>query len=351
MMITVAILCYNLEDRIAACLESVISQDFEDMEILVIDDCSKDHSVEVVNDLIGKHPERIFRHIVNSENLGLSKVRNIAIKEASGEYLYFVDGDDTIESGTLSLFYRRIAETQADVVCGSFRKKNFEGKVYITKQFPEDTIKGEFAYASYIEKYINGYFCLAAWNNLYRMDFLRKHEICCATHYRSYEDRLFTFKVVLNARNVSYIHDVTYNYYDVKASIRHQRKDLAFLQNFMAVIESVFDAKRDFESLHNRPLPPGALFLLNYICLTSGPLKNVIEANFSKDEKRQFLKWLKKQYRENNMNWSSIVGSYNRISYLILSSLLPYTLFCFYFSHIKTIAKVVEKLTARRCKN
>ena len=350
MKITVAIPCYNLEDRIAACLESVIQQDFKDMEILVVDDCSKDRSVEVVNSLIGKHPERIIRHIVNSENIGLSKVRNIAIKEAAGEYLYFVDGDDTIEPGTLSLFYRRMEETQADVVCGSFRKKNFEGKAYVTKQFPEDTIKGEFAYASYIEEHIIGYFCLAAWNNLYRLDFLRKYDICCATHYRSYEDRLFTFKVVLNARSVSYIHDVTYNYCDVKASIRHQRKNMAFLHTFKAVIESVFEVKRVFESVNNRVLPQGALFLLNYICLTNGPLKNVIEANVGKDEKKLFLKWLKKQYRENNMTWSSIVGPYNRISYIILSSPLPYALFCFYFSHIKTIAGVVEKLTVRRCK-
>ena len=345
--ITIAVPCYNLEDRIEACLDSIICQDCQEIEILVIDDCSTDHSVDVINKFIDKHPERNIRLIINETNLGLCKVRNIAIDEAHGEYLFFVDGDDTIERGTISLFKHRMEQTQVDVVCGSFRKKDFDGNTYITKQFPEDTIKGEFAYASYIEKYITGYFCLAAWNNLYRLDFLRKHEIYCATHYRSYEDRLFTFKVVLNARSVSYIHDVTYNYCDVKASIRHQRKDLAFLHTFKAVIESVFEAKRDFESVNNKVLPQGALFLLNYICLTNGPLKNVIEANVGKDEKKLFLKWLKKQYRENNMTWSSIVGPYNRISYLILSSPLPYTLFCFYFSHIKTIAKVVEKLTAR----
>lgn len=351
MKITVAIPCYNLEDRIAACLESVIQQDFQDMEILVIDDYSTDRSVEVVRNLIVKHPERVFRHIVNPENLGLSTVRNIAIKEAKGDYLFFVDGDDTIEPGTLSLFYRRMEKTHADVVCGSFRKIDFDGNVIVIKQFPEDTIRGVFAYATYIEKYITGYFCLAAWNNLYSLDFLRKHDICCSTYYRSYEDRLFTFKVVLNASCVSYIQDITYNYYNVKASIRHQRKDLAFLHTFQAVIESVFEAKRDFESLYNKQLPPGALFLLNYICLTNGPLKNAIEANVGKVEKKQFLKWLKEQYRKNNMNRNCIVGPYNKITYLILLSPFPYFLFCFYFRHIKTIAKVVEKQTAKRCNN
>lgn len=348
MKITVAIPCYNLEDRIATCLESVIHQDFQDLEILVIDDYSIDRSVEVVRNLIARYPEREIRHIVNLENLGLCKVRNLAIKKARGEYLYFIDGDDTIEQGTLSLFYHRMEKSHADVVCGSFRKTGFDGNTIVDKQFPEDTIKGEFAFASYIEKHITGYFCLAVWNNLYSLNFLRKHDIRCSTHYRNYEDRLFTFKVVLNASCVSYIHDITYNYNSVVDSIRHQRKDLAFLHTFQTVIESVFGAKRDFEFNHSDlSFPRGILFLLSYICLTNGPLKNVIEADVNKEEKKQFLKWLRQQYRKNNIKWNNIPGPYNKISYLILSSPFPYPLFCYYFSHIKSIAKLVESLRTK----
>ena len=82
MKITVAIPCYNLQDRISASLESVIAQDYEDTEILIIDDGSTDKSVEVINSMIDLHPEREFRLIVNETNLGLCAVRNIAIKEA-----------------------------------------------------------------------------------------------------------------------------------------------------------------------------------------------------------------------------------------------------------------------------
>ena len=148
MKITVAIACYNLEDRIATCLESVISQDYNDMEILVIDDCSTDHSVEVINTMIAKHPERDFHFIVNETNLGLCQVRNISIEEAQGEAIYFIDGDDTIEMGTISLFHRRMVETGVEVVCGSFRKIDTKGNPYIIKQFPDDTIKGVFVSTS-----------------------------------------------------------------------------------------------------------------------------------------------------------------------------------------------------------
>ena len=187
MRITVAIACYNLEDRIADCLKSVIAQDFSDFEILVIDDHSTDNSVEVVRKLIKNHSEKEIRLVINEENLGLCKVRNLSIDEAQGDALFFMDGDDTIESSTLSLFHKRMEETGVDVVCGSFRKTDFAGDTLITKQFPDDTVKGNFAIASYIERHIKGFYWLPIWNNLYRLDFLRSHNICCATNYRKHE--------------------------------------------------------------------------------------------------------------------------------------------------------------------
>ena len=346
MKITVAIASYNLEDWISKCLESVIAQDFQNMEILVIDDHSTDNCVEVVNKLIKEHPERDFRLIVNENNLGLCRVRNLSIDEARGDSIFFMDGDDTIEPGTLSMFSKRMEETGVEVVCGSFRKTNYVGTALITKQFPDDTIKGHFAFATYIEKNIKGFFWLPMWNNLYRLDFLRSHNIRCADHYRKHEGSLFTFKVALNARSVSYIHDVTYNWLNVPTSITNGiKKNRYFFEDFRAIIESVIDAKNDFESCHNNnPLPDGLRFLSNYIILTQGLLRRGLESEtIGKKEKKQFLKWLRRYYRKNNMNWSNIVGPYNRISYLILASPFPYTLFRLYFKHLTTVSNLVQR--------
>ena len=348
MIITVAIACYNLEDRIAICLESVISQDFKDVEILVVDDHSTDHSVEIVNNLIKEHPERDFRLIVNEINLGLCKVRNTAIKEARGEAIFFMDGDDTIEPGTLSLFHRRMEETGVEVVCGSFRKQDMDGITLFEKQFPEDTIKGDFAYASYIEKNIKGFFWLPIWNNLYRLDFLRSHDIYCATHYRKHEGSQFTFKVVLHARGISYIHDITYNWCNLPTSITNEiKRNQAFLEDFRVVIESIIEDKNDFEAEHpGQSLPKGVSFLLNYIILTQGLLRlGLVSDSIGKKEKCRFLRWLRETYRKNGMNLDNIVGTYNRLSYLILVSPFPYSLFRFYFKHLKSIIAIVNYLT------
>lgn len=347
MKITVAIACYNLEDLILKCLESVVSQDYQDLEILVVDDHSTDNSVEVVNRLIMEHPEMNFRLIINEENLGLCKVRNISIDEARGDAIFFMDGDDTIEPGTLTLFQKRMEEAGVEVVCGSFRKTDYAGDALIIKQFPDDTIKGDFAFATYIEKYIKGFFWLPVWNNLYRLDFLRAHNIRCATQYRKHEGSQFTFQVALNARSVSYIHDVTYNWLDVPTSITHGiKKDSNYFEVFRAVIESVIVAKNDFVSSHNnKPLPDGLRFLLNYIILTQALLKRGVESEaISKKEKKQFLRWLRMYYRKNNMNLSNIVGPFNRISYLILVSPFPYPLFRFYYKHLKPVSKIVNRL-------
>lgn len=347
MKITVAIPCYNLEERIAICLESVISQDFQEMEILVIDDHSTDRSVEIVREIMMKHPEREFHFIVNEVNLGINHVRNMAIDEAKGEALFFIDGDDTIEPGTLSMFHRRMEETDVEVVCGSYRKRDFDGNTYIVKQFPEDTIKGEFAYASYIERFIKGYFCVAVWNVLYRLDFLRYHKIYCDLHYRNYEDTNYTFKVILNAKSISFIHDVTYNYVDFHTSICHKRVvNLDFFRHYSIVIASVFDAKKEFEISHLDVLiPRGIWFYINYTCLTSGALKICMESEVSKKEKKRYLNWLKEIYHKNGVDWSRVVGPFNKISYIMLNSPIPYPLFRFYFKHLKTVASIVGYLS------
>ena len=341
MKVTVAIPCFNLEERIATCIESVISQDYQDMEILVIDDHSTDYSVNVINDLIDKHPERVIRLIVNNKNLGLNRVRNILINEAHGEYLFFIDGDDTIEPWTLSLFHRKLEETHSDVICGSFR--TIDGDDIIEKHFIEDTIRGDFAYASYIEKYVKGYFHVAMWNNMYRIGFLKSNNIYCATHYKNYEDCLFTFQVVINAKSVSFINDITYNYYRRPTSISYEKINSEWLKKIRVVNESVIDAYCDFSfNLKNKEIPAGIRFLINNICLTNGLLKKGLESDVDKREKLQFLCWLKNKYKETGMNWNSIMGVYNKISYLILFSPFPYPLFHFYFKRMKTISKIVN---------
>lgn len=347
MKITVAIPCYNLENRVSACIESVMKQDFEDFEVLLIDDCSSDKSVMVARREFDKHPEISCRIIRNEVNLGLSSVRNIAIMEAQGECLFFVDGDDILEPGAFALLYQKMQETGAEVVCGSFRRMESDRKTVIAeKRYVESAFYGEYAYSSFVEKHVKGFFQVAVWNNLYRMDFIRSHNLCFPTTYRIFEDCLFTFYVMMYTKSIVFIDTITYNYIKYPASISEQIVDPKWFNSVFCMMDSIFCAFAEFRAIHSgKRIPYGILFLLNYICLTIGLLKRIVTSDATKEEKVSFLKWLKVQYGKNNIKWKDVVGPYNKISYCILMTPISYPLFLFYFRNLKPISKMVRFLT------
>lgn len=93
-MISVVVPVYNLEKYINATLDSIISQDVPDMEVLLVDDKSTDSSVSVINDYIASHPDAGIRLIEPGEKLKACGARNLGIRESRGEYIAFLDGDD-----------------------------------------------------------------------------------------------------------------------------------------------------------------------------------------------------------------------------------------------------------------
>lgn len=112
--ISVIIPCYNQENFIRETLDSVLAQSFSDYEIVVVNDGSTDSSLEIINEYREKYSQKI--NIVNQENKGPSAARNSGIREAQGEYIYPLDGDDKISADCLQSLYDAMQVTGADVV-------------------------------------------------------------------------------------------------------------------------------------------------------------------------------------------------------------------------------------------
>jgi glycosyltransferase involved in cell wall biosynthesis len=113
-LITIGITCYNAADTIVRAIEGALHQDYPNFEILVIDDCSKDKSFDVLKDCADRIPERlrIFR---NEKNLGVAGTRNRIIEEARGEFIAFFDDDDDCSPARLSIQYDRITKYEQDI--------------------------------------------------------------------------------------------------------------------------------------------------------------------------------------------------------------------------------------------
>lgn len=117
--ISVIIPCYNQEKYIAECLDSVLAQTFDDFEAIVVNDGSKDNSLDIIKEYASKHPDKI--RYIDQQNQGVVIARNIAISQAKGKYIYPLDGDDKIAQDCLENLYNAISTTNYRVVASETR--------------------------------------------------------------------------------------------------------------------------------------------------------------------------------------------------------------------------------------
>ncbi|SHI88149.1 Glycosyltransferase involved in cell wall bisynthesis [Butyrivibrio fibrisolvens DSM 3071] len=117
-LISICIAAYNVERYIEDCVKSVLGQTYSNIEILIIDDGSKDNTGIIIDNYIGVD-DRI--RVIHKENGGLGSVRNISISESKGEYLLMIDGDDYLTPEMVEIMYKAILKNTADIcICDYF---------------------------------------------------------------------------------------------------------------------------------------------------------------------------------------------------------------------------------------
>ncbi len=224
--VTVAIPIYNVAQFVEKSIRSALDQTFASIEFLLIDDKGTDHSMEIVRELIATHPRRgDIRIVAHERNMGLAVARNTAIDCATGEYLYFLDSDDTIPANCIEVLCHQTTQHAVDFVAGSHHLVDDEGKVLESVVCDNLFIDGRFAIARQFfkkrvqKKYL---FPIIACNKLFRRSFLIDNQIRCFPGYL-HEDNPFTFDVILKAVSCCLISDVTYYYYSRQGSIMNQK--------------------------------------------------------------------------------------------------------------------------------
>lgn len=213
-MVTISMPIYKSEKYVKRAFLSALNQDFENIEILIINNGSTDKSMEIINEVIANYEgNKEIRIIKRDINIGLGDARNLAIKHAKGEYLFFMDSDDEITTDCISKLYGKMSQFDVDFVAGSVMLKGFTSLRVIGcfNKYKDELIQGQSSLANYVYLKKNS-FNITTWNKLYNANFLRNNNILCEpTHLN--EDELFTFKVILNAKSCFLSSDETYNYY------------------------------------------------------------------------------------------------------------------------------------------
>lgn len=198
---------YNVEQYVERALLSALNQSYENIEFIIVDDKGSDKSIEIVKEVILKHPRGEFVKILEHDyNRGTGATKNTAINNAKGKYLYFMDSDDEISSDCISKLYDEICRSKTDLVCGSYRKVSLINTVDYSMQRVV-----EFKPESILLSYFDGRFPVYTWNKLYNIDFLRKNKCYCVDS-QTVEDNYFTFQILISAKSYAVIPDITYYY-------------------------------------------------------------------------------------------------------------------------------------------
>ncbi len=205
---------YNVQNYLYNCLKSAVNQTLKDIEIIIINDGSTDLSIDIIKNFI-KCDERII--FINQQNQGLSHARNVGIKKAKGEYIAFLDSDDTIDITFLEKMYNNAKETNSDVVmCNYVRVIDKSNKVYsINRKLKQNIFSSkEAVHKIILDISIQNY----AWDKIYKRSLFIDNNIFYPEGIY-FEDMPTTFKLFFYANQISYIDEFLYNYLQREKSI------------------------------------------------------------------------------------------------------------------------------------
>lgn len=242
--VTIGIPVYNSEKYLKETLESALSQTFPSIEYLIMDDCSTDTSMAIVQAYQQTHPRGEHIRIIHQpRNMGIGIARNRIIDEAQGQYLYFLDADDIITPDAISLLHENAIQNDAEMVYASHERiEEFDGNHNTTvfqhakRNFTQENEFANYAYEEY------GRLPAPVWNILFRMEVFRKNQLRFAdTNF--WEDFTFHMDLPSYVTRVSMLPDITYKYICRSGSLSNFQKrthiDKQEIEKTIAAVEHV----------------------------------------------------------------------------------------------------------------
>ncbi len=220
-MITISVIIpnYNSELYIKRCIDSIIEQEYEVNEIIVIDDCSTDQSLNIIKEYINKNNKIVL--IENEKNMGVSYTRNKGIENAKSEYIMFCDSDDWYEKNATKKMAEQIENNHADFVfSGYYISYNNAKKIEIKYKFKDKIITKEDSIA---------YLPITSSSKLIKKSIIEEHNIKYPEEIKNCEELSVIPVIGFYAKKVVYINECLYNYFQRENSAsNHKLVDFSF---------------------------------------------------------------------------------------------------------------------------
>lgn len=200
-LVSLIVPIYNVELYIERCLLSALNQTYQNIEIILIDDCGQDNSMDVSRRIIETHPRGNKVSILQQkENRGPSAARNRGIKSAKGEYIYFLDSDDEITIDCIDTLITSCKDD--DIVLGSLYSEGKANRPNIGKRYTKQN--------GLIDAFFKEEIDLYACNKLLLKDFIISNNLYFPEML--HEDFIWTYNMIVRAKSINLIPDFTYKY-------------------------------------------------------------------------------------------------------------------------------------------
>lgn len=242
-MISVLVSAFNAEDTIISCINSVQGQKWQDFEIVIIDDGSKDGTPALIDEM-AKQDARI--RVIHQANQGISAARNRLILESTGDELMFLDADDRLLPDCLELLHRAKLQTGVSCVCcnhyivhDGVRYKRFEVPAVLTVLTAQEAIAG-MLYHRVPD--------VSPWGKLYSRELLQK------IHFPEgclFEDSYVIADVLISAGQIAFVPEALYDYVWYDTSISKSRNDMHLWDFYDAVDHMTHVAEQAYPEVKN----------------------------------------------------------------------------------------------------
>jgi glycosyltransferase involved in cell wall biosynthesis len=245
-VVSIIVPIYNAELYLEQCIDSILNQTYKDIEVILINDGSKDNS-GMICDKYAKMDNRI--KVIHQKNSGPSFARNTGINCATGKYIQFVDADDTIKTDMIEKLVHAAKPNNELVVCGyKIFTKDQENLVVQDISPPKNGILSTGEFLEYFGEFYKNGFINPLWNKLYIKEIIVKNSIQFIYGLNMGEDLLFNLEYIRCCNNINFIQDRLYNYLIIN---NNQSLTKTFIKDFFGNQQMLFRKVEEFLKTYN----------------------------------------------------------------------------------------------------
>ena len=234
--VSIVLPVYNSEDYLDRCIKSIVTQNYDNIELIIINDGSTDNSWQIIEKYKEEYPNIIVA--IDQKNMGVSKTRNKGIDYATGKYLMFIDNDDYFDNHYIDTFVESIKKDDLDIVIGGYKRPDSNNKII--------------AKVELIDEEYSKFIIVAAWAKIYKTEYIKKNKFYFLNSNIG-EDINFTIPAVLSTNKIKIIPYVGYNwFYNDKSVSNTAHKNLKNELQFDLLLNTLYTELKTRDLINNK---------------------------------------------------------------------------------------------------